>query len=245
MSYQNKLINNSIFKDYIKKSEKKNIDCDLFDAVRHIFYNYKSIEQNKKYYNNEKVLLPLILHENYYKDIFNRLNTNIIGKENIEELIMKISDSISNGDLIETNIYSEQNWHLQNMHNFASCIVPCQLLNSTGHYNCLNDLKYKMSFSTELNKTSLKNINRKNITNINMALSDNLDDYLNMGKIINHLINKQNYKELHKLYEYFQTINPVFAAKLIEILVKIDKTNTKYNNLTTKIKKKIINYSKN
>ena len=36
--------------------------------------------------------------------------------------MIKISDSISRGDNIETSIYTDQNWFLQNIHGFFTCI---------------------------------------------------------------------------------------------------------------------------
>ena len=72
--------------------------------------------------------------------------------------IVKISDSISRGDNIETSIYTDQNWYLQNIHGFYSC------LNTSYWINKFNDKDIdqgSIKFSSDLNKTSLKNINKK------------------------------------------------------------------------------------
>jgi len=77
--------------------------------------------------------------------------------------IMKdVSNSISWGDVIETSIYTDQNWFLQeNIHAFYTTINTSYNLNK---YPKNKQEKAKISFSSDLNKTSLKNINRKNIS---------------------------------------------------------------------------------
>ena len=42
--------------------------------------------------------------------------------DNIIYNIVKVSDSISRGDDIETSIYTDQNWYLQNIHGFYTCL---------------------------------------------------------------------------------------------------------------------------
>ena len=104
-------------------------------------------------YETEKVLLPLMIHENYYKSIINNYD-NI---STIISRIKEISDSISIGDNIETSIYTDQNWYLQNIHAFYTCVNTSFNINSQKNKN----KKININFSSDLNKTSLKNINRK------------------------------------------------------------------------------------
>ena len=54
-----------------------------------------------KIYESEKVLLPLMIQENYYKKICNSKKSI---KEKLDSIV-NISDSISFGDNVETSIY--------------------------------------------------------------------------------------------------------------------------------------------
>jgi hypothetical protein len=94
---------------------------------------------------------------------------------------------------------------------------------------------YVLNFSTDLNKTSLKNINKRNINNIqNFLENKNLTDIMYLNKIINHDINNNKYDFIKKIIKSYNLNN-----KHIELLNKIDKSleKIKFNN---KIKKQLI-----
>jgi len=229
--FKNKTITNKEIISFIKNSRIKNIDISLFDSTLKILNKYNNYPEIFKLYKSEKVLLPLMIQENYKKKV---LNNN---KENWEELIfkmVKISDSISRGDNIETSIYTDQNWYLQNIHGFYTCLNTSYWINKSNK-NILNFNNIK--FSSDLNKTSLKNINKKNINNLKKLVSKkSILEILMLCRISNHLINS-NQEELliKKLLGYSNDI----TIKNIELCLKIDKTNN-FKQLTTKEKKKII-----
>jgi hypothetical protein len=185
-----------------------------------------------KLYESEKVLLPLLIHENYIKKILNSYQSNI-NIESIIDILVNISDSISVGDNIETSIYTDQNWYLQNIHGFYTCINTSYWINKIKLINKLdtNDIK----FSADLNKTSLKNINRKNIVNLSKIINNKSNnDILMLNTICNKLI-VTNEKELLQILTNY---NKDLTIKQIELCLKIDKT-TEYNTLASKDKKRI------
>ena len=62
-----------------------------------------------------------------------------------------VTESISRGDVIETNIYTDQNWYLQDIHGFITCAETSYHINK---YNKIKKkLYYNLSFSSDLNKT--------------------------------------------------------------------------------------------
>ena len=115
-----------------------------------------------------------------------------------------------------------------------TCINTSYWINKTNsNYKIdLEDIK----FSSDLNKTSLKNINRKNIINLSKIINNKSNqEILMLNKICNHLIsiNKEN-----ELIEILNGYNKNITIKEIELCLKIDKT-TDFNTLTSKDKKRI------
>jgi replication factor C subunit 1 len=229
-SINNKITEN-IINEFIDKSREKNIDIGLFDSTDRILNNYLDYESIMKLYESEKVLLPLMIHENYLKKVLNKTKEPW---DNIINRIVKISDSISKGDNIETSIYTDQNWYLQNIHGFYTCLNTSYWINNTS-----NNYKIKTSdikFSSDLNKTSLKNINRKNIINLSKIVNNKSNqEILMLNKICNHFIEKNNEDQLIKILNGY---NKDISIKEIELCLKIDKT-TEFNTLASKDKKRI------
>jgi replication factor C subunit 1 len=223
--------------DFIENSREKNIDTGLFEATEKILNTYLDYESIIKLYENEKVLLPLMIHENYIKKILLKPSLPF---DDIFNIILNTADSISKGDNIETSIYTDQNWYLQNIHGFYTCI-------NTSYWINKDNLNEKIpldaiKFSADLNKTSLKNINRKNIINLTKIINNKSNqEILMLNNICNHLIkeNKENIL-INILNKYNKNIN----IKEIELCLKIDKT-TEFNVLGSKEKKRIIKQIKN
>ena len=191
-------------------------------------------------YEIEKVLLPLMIHENYLKKIFEGSSKkdkqyNLFILDNL----VKILDSLSYGDNIETSIYTDQNWYLQNIHGFYTCLYTSYIINKTNPNNKINNSDIK--FSSDLNKTSLKNINRKNINNLLKIVNNKSNiEILMLNKICNHLSQNDKMDDLlNILYSY----NKDISIKEIELCLKIDKT-TDFNILCSKDKKNINNKNK-
>jgi hypothetical protein len=229
LTYNNKEINENEWNIYILSSQKKNINIGLYESTRKIFDKYNSISKNIELYETEKVLLPLMIFENYAKNLLLR---QIPSNTELYEIMYKVSDYISIGDNVETNIYTDQNWYLQKLHGFYTCVETSYYINK---YPRKNSNTYVLNFSTDLNKTSLKNINKRNINNIQILLENkNLSDIMYLNKIINHDINNNKYSFIKKFIKSYNLNN-----KHIELINKIDKSleKIKFNN---KIKKQLI-----
>ena len=218
-------INKQQIIDFINKSKEKNINIGLFDSTNKILNNYLDYETTIKYYETEKVLLPLMIHENYIKRILCKSN-------NLWNNILNISESLSHGDNIETSIYTDQNWYLQNIHGFFTCLNTSYWINKDTINNKDNDIK----FSSDLNKTSLKNINRKNILNLSKIINNKSNlEILMLNKICNYFIENNKESELINILNGY---GKGVTIKEIELCLKIDKT-TEFNKLASKDKKRI------
>ena len=217
--------------DFIDKSRKKNIDVGLYEATERLLNSYLDYESTFKLYESEKVLLPLMIHEHYIKKI---LTSSKQPWKRVIYSLVKTSDSISRGDNIETSIYTDQNWYLQNIHGFYTCLNTSFWINK---YNTNYYLKAdKMKFSSDLNKTSLKNINRKNIINLSKIIPNkSIDEIIFINQLANNFIKN---KEEGKLIEILQNYKKDITVKELELFLKIDKTQD-FCTLSSKDKKKI------
>lgn len=228
----NNCITNKIIDEFIEKSREKDMNIGLINSTKKILNNYLNYDTILKLYESEKVLLPLLIHENYIKKILNR--TKNTWEDTIKN-ICNISNSISIGDNIETSIYTDQNWYLQNIHGFYTCINTSYWINKLNNKTELSNIK----FSADLNKTSLKNINRKNIMNLSKIINNKSNqDIIMINAIANNLISKQKEEDLIKILTSYRKD---ITIKDIELCLKIDKT-TEYNILATKDKKRIIKH---
>jgi DNA polymerase III delta prime subunit len=236
LSFHFKIINKENLKIFIDQSREKDIDTGLFDATNNILNNFLDYDNIMKLYEFEKVLLPLMIHENYLRKILFKSNDSW---NDIIYNSVKISDSISRGDNIETSIYTDQNWYLQNIHGFYTCLNTSYWINKSNKKYSIENKNIK--FSSDLNKTSLKNINKKNIFNLLKIIQNkSIYEILILNRICNHLI--QNNKE-NELIEILSQYNKDVSIKEIELCLKIDKTFD-FKLLCSKDKKKITKYIK-
>lgn len=215
--------------EFVGSIELKTVDMNLFDSLKEIMSQRCSVTKVMTIYNTDKVLLPLVLHENYHKDIFQRRYS----PTDRVHMLSDISELISYGDMIETDIYMDQNWQLQNTHCFIGLFKPVYLLNKDGKAVG----SYPINFSSELNKTSLKNINRKNINSISSSCNSSIPDLMCMSYIVNKLLEEQRYDDVIALIKGYPSPD---HAKLVETMAKVDKCNQSTVVLNAKNRKKLV-----
>jgi hypothetical protein len=198
--YKKQSITKEHLKEYYDNNNQKQEDIGLYNSVGKLLNYPLSFEQIIILYQLEKILLPLTFLEN-------------IPLKNITiDKYSDILDAYSNGDLIETSIYTDQNWYLQNLHAFETCIYPNYLLDKRDD-NMIKESD--LIFTNDLNKTSLKNINKKNIDEIKSLLPDiSYDEILNLSLIITRIIKLKKDKLLKELD---------LSPRLIQLFVKINK----------------------
>lgn len=231
-SYTSKVITNIDVDNFLANSVKKNIDIGLYDAVLSLINNYDTFDNIFQLYETEKVLLPLMIHENYYKKILSPKNKNTFDKQ-LEQMV-NITDSLSKGDNIETSIYTDQNWYLQNIHGFYTCVDTSYWLNLSNEQIS----NTRIAFSADLNKTSLKNINRKNISNLTSIITKkSIEEILMLCKLTNKLVSKHQTETIINILKHYKNNIDI---KDIELCLKIDKT-IDFIKLSTKDKKEINN----
>lgn len=229
-NFKDKVISSKLLNDFLNSSKRKNRDISLFDATKMIINDDLSYVEINKLYEIEKVLLPLMIYENYPSKLLKNKDLNL--EENLYNMI-KISDSISRGDNIETSIYTDQNWFLQNIHGFFTCVNTNFWIS-----NNVDEKITAVNFSKDLNKTSLKNINKKNINNIKSIIGKkSIQEILMIVKLTNNLYHD---KKLKIIVDILKQYKKNLTVKEVELFIKIDKT-LDFSLFTTKEKKKVMN----
>ena len=231
-NYNYNVLNTNDVNTFIEKSIMKDTSIGLFEASLELLNTKNDFEKIYKLYEIDKVLMPLMIHENYYKKIIspkNRMSFN----EQLEQMV-NISESISIGDNIETSIYTDQNWYLQDIHGFYTCYNTSYIANKM-HKNITTS---EVKFSADLNKTSLKNINKKNISNLEKIIGNkSIEEILLLCRMTNHMITT---KQTHYILSILKNYKEEFDIKDLELCLKIDKT-IEFITLSTKEKKEINN----
>lgn len=212
INYGSKPINLELLNTFMDVMKDKDLEFDLYKATNKILTDYKNIDLCLELYETEKVLIPLMVFENYHK---------FIKKEHYS----KILNNLSIGDILENYIYGEQNWDLLELHGIISCSIPSYLISkySNGIKNS------KLEFAADLNRTSVKKMNKKNITRTNNTLTKNhyknirnksIDEFIYMGEIMNKInedsktSSNQNYLNIMKINKLKSNPKTVIKKKI-------------------------------
>jgi hypothetical protein len=249
INYQNSKININILENFMEIMKKKDQDFDLYKSTEEMLINYKDIDTCLELYDTEKVLMPLMIHENYYKFIK-------------KEEYYKVLDNISRGDILENYIYGEQNWDLLEIHGLISCVIPSYYINkySNGKKTVFSQkmVDGKMTkvtdlvFAVDLNRTSVKRMNKKNINKTNETITKNsnklsnknirnksIDEFIYMGEIMNNdkVNTAKNKKEIVEKPKITKTTKTT-KKQLTNIEEKTDKEEKTTDKETPKKNKK-------
>lgn len=231
INYGEKSLTDEDVEEYCKLSKKKDTDVHIYKAASEMILNYQSIDECLRLYEGEKVIIPLVMHQNYIKCINNHKTD---GNKSFD-LASEIANSMAQGDVMENYIYSDQNWDMQEAHGFLTCVNPSfklssEKLNANSEY-----LSQSLNFPIDLNRTSIKRINHRNVVNSNMCLKNlEIKDFIYANRLIRRLLQDDKLEDCANLFDKY-------GAKVenIESVLKIDKINETKTVIPTQIKKKL------
>ena len=214
MNYGTRTINLELLNSFMDVMKDKDLEFDLYKATNKILTEYKSMDLCLELYETEKVLIPLMVFENYHKFIK-------------KDFYSKILNNLSIGDILENYIYGEQNWDLLELHGIISCCIPSYIISkySNGIRNS------KLEFAADLNRTSVKKMNKKNITRTNNTLTKNhyknirnksIDEFIYMGEIMNK-INEDSKSSSNQNYLNIMKINKLKSNSKTVVKKKYNK----------------------
>jgi replication factor C subunit 1 len=229
--HEGKKITLKSVREYCDASNMRDVDINLYKATNKLLQNYKSINGCVALYETEKVLLPLMIQQNYIECIIQNYDEDC----DTYKLTQIISDSLSMGDITENYIYGEQNWNMQDIHGIFTCVTPSFYINVNENNKRLD---FNSSFPKDLNKTSIKSINKKNIVNTDQCLKNmNIFDYIFVSKVVYNYIQNNNIEDCVKLLSGYN-----MEMEYIESLLKINKIKKNKSILTLKQKKEFTTY---
>lgn len=219
---------------------KRDKDLHLNKIIEKIFFNNKEIDidEGLRYNNMEKTLSSLLIHENYIAWI-NKYGIN--EEENLDSMI-DIIDNISYSDIIDNNIYSNQNWELNEIfgiHNICNTVETLKGLKINENIN----KKYLFKFTSMISKNSTKSSRTKFIKKLinNTKKEKLLEELPNLTIIILRdlifeKIKNQDENEMKEAIEYIIEYN--IEIDDLDSLFKIYNFEEKYK-YTMKMKQKI------
>jgi len=221
LTEKNKKITKKIFNDHVKIFKKKDEKVDIFKSTINILNGMYTLNEILQIYNNEKIIIPLMIQQNFVNYKINNDNLN------------KISKSIAFSDIVENQIYNNQNWYLYDIHCFFSCMQPAYLLSKT------NSKKYKLEFPKDLNKKSTKQLNKKTLNYLinNYLKTMNISDMMSITELTKLLISDNKFKECVDLFKSYG-----MNTDDIMLILRINKINPNKSKLSNKIKTKIKEY---
>jgi len=239
--YADQMITKDILDEYIKYSDKKDIDRTIFEDTNKLFTEYDGIDNVLRTFSGDRINTPLMVQQNH----FVATTRYILNKEDLLKNSSDISHNIAIGDIVDNYIYC-QNWGLQDTYGFYSCVYPSYKLNNiinqeklkkdsvTPIYNPI----FKPEYPKDLNKTSTKKINfSKNVKLANKIFTHmTTNDYIFAIHIIKELLENGRDDECKEILSGY---NCDFSTLLY--LLKIDKINGTKKEIPKQIQKQIKN----
>ena len=179
----NKFITLDDVENYCSYSKKKDIDSNIYLSTGRMITQYDSIGECLRLYNSDKTTYPLMIQENYpmFINEFCKVNDKKTFK-----VASEIANSMATGDKIDNYIFSDQNWDMVEVHGYFSCVKPAYLLSNENQRGLLEYVTGKLKYPQDFNRTSIKQINRRNVTKTSEFLTnfEILDSLLKINKII-------------------------------------------------------------
>lgn len=217
---------NTFFATY----KKKDLDVNIFRSSAFLMAHYNNIDECLRLYNSEKITIPLVLHQNY----INFVNANYYGKDRLD-ICATIAKSFAFGDLVSNNIYSDQNWDMEEIYGFSSCVYPSYLLSKLKIRTNEEFLKKSLEYPKDFSKTSVKNINKKNINKTLTCLKNfEIMDFMHANSFIKTLFQNNKIAECADIFKNYNG-----AVEHIEAILKIDKIVDTKNIIPSSIKSQL------
>lgn len=221
--YESEQIDLDMLESYLRYTDQRDVDRTIYENTVRLFTEFDTIEKSLRIFEGDKVNMPLMVHQNHYM----ATGGYVKDKQTQLEAAEKITASLAIGDIIENYIYSDQNWGLQEVQGYYSCVIPSYEINKVTEVDQIKlDSKFPFSrpkfatqFPKDLNRTSTRKINFKNIKSASEFFNDmSVSDYIRASQLIRQLLEDGRVSECEELIKRYN----LTQAGVMYVL-KIDK----------------------
>ena len=122
---------------------------NMYTITEHMLYSYQPLDTIIRHYNNQKIFLPLMVHENYKNSIFNSC------KKNVYKHLYHLSRIISDSDTIGKYIFNNNARDLNTYYVLKSCYNVCHYIHNIPDKN-KNIKRSPINFTMLMNRSSLQ-----------------------------------------------------------------------------------------
>lgn len=140
---------------FLTTIQKKQIDLTIFEATKLLYHKYPKDSDMIYYYETDRSLISMMLHEN----IYNQINLRKAVQSDKIDALIKIVHHFSLGDIIDKYIYNFQCWNLQELNGFIKCSTPSFYLNQFPTKKKTDDSP--LNFTTVLSRQAVQLNNLK------------------------------------------------------------------------------------
>ena len=225
--FSNNIKNTNEIERMLDNFDNKNIENTIYDTSTKILSTYE--KDFTTLYNQEKTLIGFYIYENFYNFLINnKKETDKTKLDNISDIYNNYSES----DIIDKEIFINQNFVLYNYLCYYKCNIPSYIINKLNKYsyNKANNVHY----STLLNKTSLEYQNCKLTCRIRGFTNHNSIFIYLFDMLYNELIDNGNYKKVYEIINYYK-----IDLSILEKIIKYSSFHISNNKTNLAVKKKI------
>jgi DNA polymerase III delta prime subunit len=230
--YNKETITVAILNNLFNSIQKKDLDEPLFDLTDRILNTQLTENEANVCFNLDRYMLPYMVHENYIPVIMRK---DVIIDTKLSTII-KCSESLSNGDIIQSYSMKNCNWVIDEY----NCTLSCKFLNY--HILKLKRGVYtnKYNYTTLFNKVSLHSINYKYYIQIKNILNISENEVYYLGLLINYyLYITVDYQVVVDIIKYYKL--SLDNIPLILKIYKLGSLNTvEIKKITVSLKKKLM-----
>jgi len=176
---------------FLDSFHRKINDIGPFDATDKLLSKYTDLESILKYYESDRSLVSMILHENVINHVSKK-------KETFNKKIEKLYDiyhHISLGDIVDKCIYNNQLWELQNYNGIIKCGIPSYLLSELKNNSYIGD---RTEFTSLLSRSALQYSNYKNLINISKETGIKYTNIYWISNLLTYNLLIQNNENMYK-----------------------------------------------
>lgn len=231
-----KIIDSKQVRGFCDMINKKDTDVGLFDITKFLLHRFPGMEDGLRLFDSDKVILPLMIHENYPNSVSLRKENLKLKEDDVLDGLMQVAESISYGDVLENHIYGEQLWEMMESYGYFSCVRPSWLITTRWPKNYMHE---SLNFTSDVNKIYIQKINYAHIKTVRPFFGDRTTQgYLIAGKIAAKLVAENNIDGLRHIFAGYPGIGPIIIEALLKIN-KVDSAIKTKREKRTKILKKV------